>query len=193
MGHVVVADEQTEGRGRFGRTWLSPRGGLYATFVVANHPMLAIDSGLSVLQALERFGVEARLKWPNDLIVNGRKLAGILIETAEEAALVGVGVNLVEAPLETAVSVQAVGGDVRRGDLIVAIGERLGEGLASGDAFRAYREKLHTLGRSVKVKMAGGEVVEGTAVDVDSKGRLLVETRTGHRTISSGECFHLGS
>jgi len=192
-GHVLVADEQTEGRGRFGRTWASPVGGLYATFVVPRRPMLPIASGLGLLRALDRFGVKAGLKWPNDLIVDDKKLAGILIETAGEVALIGIGVNLVEAPLETAVSVRAAGGDVRRGELVVAIGEELERCAASEECLRAYRESLLTLGRAVRVAAEGGETVEGTAVDVDAEGRLLVETRAGVRTIPSGECVHLRS
>ncbi len=192
-GHVVVADEQTEGRGRFGRTWSSPAGGLYATFIVPCHPMLQVASGVCVLRALDRLGVKAGLKWPNDLIVGGKKLAGILIETAGEVSLIGIGVNLVATPLETAASVRAAGGEIRRGELVVAIGEELGKSRGSEESLRAYRENLLTLGRSVRVALEGGEAVEGTAVDVDAEGRLVVETRAGVRTISSGECVHLRS
>ena len=81
-GHVVVADEQRAGRGRFGRDWLSPTGGLYATFLLEGDPAIAVASGVAVAQALTRLGVDARLKWPNDVLVEGRKLGGILIETA---------------------------------------------------------------------------------------------------------------
>jgi len=190
---VFVADEQTEGRGRFGRTWLSPVGGLYATFVVPWRPMLPIASGLAVLRALDRFGVKAALKWPNDLIVDGKKLAGILIESAGDVALIGIGVNLVEAPLETAVSVRGAGGDVRRGELVVVIGEELDRCAALEESLRVYREELLTLGQPVRVTVEGGETIEGTAADVDAEGRLLVETQAGLRTISSGECAHLRS
>lgn len=190
-GHVVVADEQTEGRGRFGRAWTSPVGGLYATFIVSHRPMLSVASGVCLLRALARFGVKAGLKWPNDLLVDGRKLAGILIETAGEFALIGIGVNLVEAPLETATSVRAAGPAVRRGDLIVAIGEELDESPASEEVLRAYRESLLTLGRPVEVTLEDGGSIEGTAVDIDPEGRLLVETRAGVRAIPSGECVHL--
>lgn len=192
-GHVVVADEQTEGRGRFGRAWLSPAGGLYATFIVARDPAIQLLSGVAVLRALARFGVDARLKWPNDLVIDGRKLAGILIEIVGDVALIGIGVNLREAPLETATSVRAVGGTARRGELIVAIWEEMGDAEASVDVLTPYREHLTTLGRAVRVTLEGGETIEGTAVNVDVEGRLLVETGSGVRTISSGECTHLRS
>lgn len=192
-GHVVVVDEQTEGRGRFGREWLSPVGGLYATFIVAWHDLIPLLSGIAVLRALARFEVDVRLKWPNDLVIGGRKLAGILIETAGDTALVGIGVNLREAPLETATSVRDVGGTARRGELIVAIWEEMSEAEASEDVLTSYREHLTTLGRPVRVTLEGGETIEGTAVDVDREGRLLVETAAGIRAISSGECTHLCS
>jgi BirA family biotin operon repressor/biotin-[acetyl-CoA-carboxylase] ligase len=192
-GHVVVADEQSEGRGRFGRSWLSPAGGLYATFVVASHPLIPLISGVAVLRALARFGVDAHLKWPNDIVVDGGKLAGTLIETAASVALVGIGINLEEAPLETATSVRAAGGTARRGELIVAIWEEMAKAEASEDILPAYRERLATLGEEVGVVLESGEAIEGTAMDVDVDGRLLVRTATGTRVISSGECTHLRS
>ena len=192
-GHVVVAAEQTEGRGRFGRAWLSPAGGLYATFIVARYPAVPLVSGVAVLRALARFGVDACLKWPNDLVIDGRKLAGILIETVGDVALIGIGVNLEEAPLETATSIRDVGGSARRGELIVAIWEEMSEAGELENVLRWYREHLTTLRRAVKVTLEGGETIEGTAVDVDSEGRLLVETASGVRAVSSGECTHLRS
>ena len=156
-GHVVVADHQTEGRGRFGRSWLSPVGGLYATFIVARHAMIPLISGVAVLRALARFGVNARFKWPNDLVVDGRKLAGVLIETVGDAALVGIGINLADAPLETATSALAVGADVRRGGLIVAIWEEMSRLVESNDVLTSYREDLTTLGRQVVVALEGGD------------------------------------
>lgn len=192
-GHVIVADEQREGRGRFGRAWLSAVGGLYATFIVARHELIPLLSGIAVLRALARFGVDVRLKWPNDVVVDGLKLAGILIETAGDAALVGIGINLAEAPLETVTSLRAVGGTARRGELIVAIWEEMSEAEASEDVLRSYREHLTTLGRPVRMTLEGGETIEGTAVNVDAEGRLLVETASGVRAISSGECTHLRS
>jgi BirA family biotin operon repressor/biotin-[acetyl-CoA-carboxylase] ligase len=189
----MVADEQTAGRGRFGRAWLSPAGGLYATFIVARHPAIQLVSGVAVLRALARFGIDVRLKWPNDLVIDGRKLAGILVELAGDVALIGIGVNLEEAPLETATSLRAVGAATRRGELIVAMWEELGRAVASEDVLTTYRERLTTLGRPVVVALEGGEAVEGKAVDVDVQGRLLVETASGVRAISSGECTHLRS
>jgi BirA family biotin operon repressor/biotin-[acetyl-CoA-carboxylase] ligase len=193
-GHVIVADEQSEGRGRFGREWLSPAGGLHATYITVGRPLISPISGVAVVRALARFGVEAHLKWPNDVIADGTKLAGILIETFGDVALVGIGVNLEEPPLQTATSVRAVGGTARRGELVVAIWEEMREAEASEDILTAYREHLETLGRQVKLTLENeAQAIEGTAVDVDGDGRLLVQTAAGTHTISSGECIHLRS
>jgi BirA family biotin operon repressor/biotin-[acetyl-CoA-carboxylase] ligase len=189
----MVADEQTAGRGRFGRAWLSPAGGLYATFIVARHPAIQLVGGVAVLRALARFGVDARLKWPNDLVIDGRKLAGILVERVGDVALIGIGVNLEEAPLETATSLRDVGRTARRGEMIVAMWEEMSSAATSEDVLTTYRERLTTLGRPVVVALEGGEMVQGNAVDVDAEGRLLVETALGIRVITSGECTHLRS
>ena len=190
-GVVVVADEQTNGRGRFGRIWLSPIGGLYATYFVDRHPVISLRVGVAVTKALARHGVEADLKWPNDVLIGVRKLAGVLIETHADVAFVGIGLNMAEAPLETAICLQEIGCSVRRGELMVAIGEELGIARTEDEIVDAYKERLSTLGRTVRVSMEDGTLIEGTAVDVDADGRLIVSTKEGRRTIASGECQHL--
>jgi len=189
-GDVIVADHQTAGRGRFGRTWLSPTGGLYATFLVPSSPKIAVLAAVAVLRACARFDVEVALKWPNDVVVDDRKLAGILIETAGDLALVGIGLNLDQAPLPTATSLRKLGHSVRRSELVDAVAQDLQA--ADDDALLGdYRRGLSTLGRTVTVAMESGETVSGRAVSVDDEGRLIVETRDGPRTLSTGECTHL--
>jgi len=190
VGHVVVADVQTGGRGRFGRDWISPSGGLYATFLVALHPQIAILSGVGVLRALAGFGIDAGLKWPNDLVVGEKKLGGILIEPVDEVALVGVGVNLHDAPLETATSSRALGKVVRRGELLLAIGEELLT-TSRKDLSSVYRDHVITLGRRVRIVRADGEAIEGTAADIDGEGRLFVRTPSGLQLLASGDCIHV--
>jgi len=190
-GHVIVADAQEAGRGRFGRIWLSPVGGLYATFLVKQDPRLPLAAGVAVVEALARFGVSARLKWPNDALIAGLKVAGLLIETVEGLALLGIGINLEAAPLDTATSLRAAGGSVRRGELLIALGDTLAAAIDADDLVAAYRKYLDTLGRPVRVFMGDGTVIEGTAVDIDDDGQLVLETDSGLRVIPSGECHHL--
>ncbi|MCK5828204.1 biotin--[acetyl-CoA-carboxylase] ligase, partial [Candidatus Bipolaricaulota bacterium] len=105
MGDAVVADEQTTGQGRFGRSWISPRGGLYATIILPSGPLLSLKAGLALVRALRRAGVSAGLKWPNDVLVEDRKIAGVLVEAAEEHSLVGIGLNLISSPLDSSTCV----------------------------------------------------------------------------------------
>ncbi len=189
-GTILVADEQTAGRGRFGRSWLSPRGGLYASFIVGARREIAMIAGVAALAGLSEIGVTASLKWPNDVVVEDGKLGGILVETIGKRALVGIGINVQDAPLPGAVSLRQLGVPLRRGDLVVAIGRSL-ERLEPTDALRVYRRRLITLGRAVRIQLENGEAVEGTACDIDSEGRLLIDTASGIHVVSSGECAHL--
>jgi len=191
---VIVADEQADGRGRHGRVWLSPRGGLYATYVVSPHPQIAVVAGLAVHRSLHQFGARAALKWPNDLLIEGRKLAGILIESleTEKLVLVGVGVNLEEAPLETAISLRAADGNVGRGELVATIGRGLQFLATEEDLLSKYRATLSTLGRAVRVDLGENRPpVEGKAIDVDPAGQLIVRTIDGDHVVSAGDCIHL--
>ncbi len=191
VGHVVVADEQAAGRGRHGRLWLSPTGGLYATFIVPHDRLIALRAGLAASRALEAVSVPVRLRWPNDLVVGEKKLGGILIETAHDLALVGVGINLVESPIDGATSLRDAGVCGHRDALVRAIYDELVRPETGGDVLAAYCERSATIGRTVRVDCGQGRAVLGRAVDVDSLGRLVVATADGRVTIASGDCLHL--
>ncbi|MEN6369454.1 MAG: biotin--[acetyl-CoA-carboxylase] ligase [Thermotogota bacterium] len=191
LGHVVVADEQTAGRGRFGRLWASPSGGLYATFLISSAPGIALFAGVAAARALERLGVAVGLKWPNDIFVDGKKLAGILIEADRDLALVGVGINIDEPFVEGATSLWRIGVNVRRGELLLALLDEINTPADPGDVLAAYRARSVTVGRRVKVLGRAGELVEGRAVDIDVEGQLVVETSAGTLHVSSGDCVHL--
>jgi BirA family transcriptional regulator, biotin operon repressor / biotin---[acetyl-CoA-carboxylase] ligase len=212
---ALVAEHQLAGRGRFDRTWTSPpRAGL--TFSVLLRPSVPMSdwgwlpllAGMALLEAVSTAtGLETGLKWPNDLLVaDGRKLAGILAQTAGPVVVVGIGLNVStaeqELPVETATSLLLAGaGAVDRSVLLVEILRRLdaryaqwsdcgGDAAACGLA-AAYRSACTTLGRGVHVRLAGDEVVEGTAVDVDDLGRLLVRTASGDQPIGAGDVEHV--
>ncbi|MBU2564874.1 MAG: biotin--[acetyl-CoA-carboxylase] ligase, partial [Candidatus Thermoplasmatota archaeon] len=103
---VVVADEQTKGKGRMGREWLSPIGGLYLSVVTKKNPMLPLISGVAVACSLKNFGLSTEIKWPNDVMVGDKKISGILIECFNDSCVVGVGVNINKPPLKTATSIK---------------------------------------------------------------------------------------
>jgi len=191
-GHIVMADSQTGGRGRYGRAWLSPHGGLYATIILIPRPLITIASGLAVSRALDVFDVHTLLKWPNDIEHEGRKLAGVLIERTSEYMLVGIGVNLDAEPLPTATSTHRAGADIRRGDLLLAIWQHLEGGESGGDLLVSYRQRSATLGRRVRVTAENERTIEGLAVDVDEAGHLLVDVGGHIETMVSGSCEHIG-
>jgi len=190
VGDIVVADQQTDGRGRFGRVWTSPPGGLYATFIVPSDRLLALRAGLAAARALEALGAAVRLKWPNDLVVGERKLGGILIEANADVARVGIGINLTTSPLGDATSLLDLGVRADRDTLVRAIHSELMAQESEAGILDSYRARSATLGRSVRVDAGAGRTLDGRAVGIDALGRLLVETRDGVDAVSSGDCLH---
>lgn len=216
-GVVLVADHQTAGRGRLGRTWQAPPRAALLVTVLLRPTVLVVDSvtmavGLAMAEAVEATtGVHARLKWPNDLVVDDRKLAGILAEAdwrdsdGGVAVAVGVGVNCnwpddVPDDLRDRLVAcnQLTGAAVDREALLVEFLRRLDERysalLETSDrtALRAdWRARSATLGRRVRVE-AGGHDIEGVAVDVTDAGHLVVDADDGHeRTFAVGDVTHL--
>jgi len=192
-GDIVLANEQTAGRGRFGRTWISPNGGLYATVILPDTPLLSLKAGLAVVRALRSVGLDAGLKWPNDVMMEDRKIAGVLVETDGDRSLVGIGLNLASAPLETATCVaRHVDAPLDRDEWARTIAGALFELSAEESVLDEYRGVCLTLGSPVRIDGIGKDPpVEGIAADIDDSGRLVVQTTKGKRTVSSGECLHL--
>jgi BirA family biotin operon repressor/biotin-[acetyl-CoA-carboxylase] ligase len=215
-GTVVVAESQTAGRGRLGRVWCSPPGaGLYLSVVLrprglasdsAQHAsLLTIAAGVAVAEGVQAAtGLEADLKWPNDLVVENRKLAGILTEavirTGElEFAVVGIGVNLREGAYppdvaRRATSIEAeLNRHIDRGQLVVeilaALSTRYGHlCVGSFDAIlTAWRSRARTLSGSPVEWDLAGAVVRGRAVDIDVDGALLVRVGERIERIVAGE------
>ena len=208
---AVVADEQTGGRGRLDRSWASPSGGLWCSLVLqpslpaAHSPLVTLAAGVAVVDACRAAGVEATLKWPNDVLVGddgdrgGRKLAGILTEMEGEAdrvswLLVGIGLNAnidaAELP-EDATSLRAEVGNIDRRRLVQTVLESLSDLVADGErVIEQWRAYSSTLGRHVRVE-THRDTVEGRAVDVRFPGALVVETATGEQVVHAGDCEHL--
>jgi BirA family biotin operon repressor/biotin-[acetyl-CoA-carboxylase] ligase len=225
-GQVLIAEAQTAGRGRLGRSWQSvPEDSL--TFSVLLRPAsvpaerrgwLTLLAGLAVASAVRDVSkFEAGLKWPNDVLIGDRKLAGILAEQTPDAAVVviGIGVNvttpdtaLVSLPSSPAAapatSLLVEGARVSREDVLIGILTHLeswyiafcgdpdpvGTGLLA-----AYREHSATLGRAVRAELPGGQVVSGIAADLDPSGRLLISEKPDNPLvpISAGDVIHVRS
>ncbi len=187
---VVVAEHQAAGRGRLDRTWVSPpRAGLTMSVLLrpqlppAQWPWLPLLTGLAVAGALrEHAEVDAVLKWPNDVLVGGRKLCGVLAEVSPpDAVVVGLGLNVStradELPTDGATSLaleQAATTD--RDTLLRAVLRALGRELADPIGGRdRYRELCSTVGQRVRVELPGRAALEGAATAVDDAGRLVVD------------------
>jgi BirA family transcriptional regulator, biotin operon repressor / biotin---[acetyl-CoA-carboxylase] ligase len=207
-GTVVTADEQTAGRGRQGRTWTAAPGSalLFSAIVRPldkRHPLLPLAVPLAVCETAERLrpGVECKVKWPNDIHLEGRKLAGILIEARpqEEWAVLGIGLNLTiaedEFPEElrdTATSLFA-DGDAPSGvaaSARVALSEALERWIEAdtGTILAAWRERDTLLGREVSWERGSG-VAEG----IDERGYLLVRLADGELVALGAGDVHLTS
>ncbi|HEX6350690.1 MAG TPA: biotin--[acetyl-CoA-carboxylase] ligase [Candidatus Dormibacteraeota bacterium] len=180
IGSAVVADHQQAGRGRLGRRWEAPPGtALLASFVLRYHPLAPLAAGVA---AAEACGPSVRLKWPNDLLLRGRKLGGILVEAAGHRCLVGIGINLAWAPAGAARL------DAERDELLDALSDALQRwwSVPSEEVLAAWRQRSDTLGRRVRVEL-GAEAVEGIADDVAPDGSLIV----GGRALAAGDVTHL--
>jgi BirA family biotin operon repressor/biotin-[acetyl-CoA-carboxylase] ligase len=209
-GTVVTAAEQTAGRGRQGRTWTAPPGGalLYSAVVrplAPRHVLLPLAVPLAVCETAEelRPEVECKVKWPNDVHLEGRKLAGVLIEARPQDgwAVLGVGLNLTisrdEFPpdlRDSAVSLRPegqkspIGRQATRGSELTALNGRLERWLAAeeDEVLAAWRERDALLGR--EVNWEGGS---GVADGVDERGFLLVRVADGDRVALGAGEVHL--
>lgn len=190
-GTAVVAEAQTAGRGRAGRAWASPAGGLYVSVVVRpampaeRWPLLPLAAGVATLDALATYARGLRLKWPNDVVVpradGAPKVAGVLVEAhAPRYAVVGVGANVTSAPVPEATSLAALGAtvDVDRlaRELLACLETRYAE-LERGDAAgvrRAWEARAGMLGARVKAEGA-----EGVAVRLAESGALVLRVDDG--------------
>lgn len=218
-GTLVLAAVQTGGRGRLGRSWGSPEGGLWMSLVLRPRVDASLASrftqtaAVGVAKALWETGVEARIKWPNDLLAGGKKICGILAESSAENArppaggrrldyvVLGVGMNAnldpgdLEVPDREVTTIRSeLGRDVNLLDLLRALLSNLdfefGRIEDFGSVLEDWRSLNCTLGEKVRVQRLG-EVLEGRAVDLSGEGALLLATRGGIVELFEGEIEHL--
>lgn len=211
-GTVVLAEEQTEGRGRNGRSFLSPPGGVYLSVVLrpdippAAATRFTLLTAVALSEALEESaGLAPRIKWPNDILLPDGKVAGILMELAGredhvEFIVAGLGINVLSAPAGVA-AVAVVEHAVRpvtRADVARAVLHRLDANYslyAEGkwlSILSAWRDRCATLGQAVRVQTTQ-RVIEGQAVDVTEDGALLVQAGADTEVILAGDVEHLRS
>lgn len=200
QGTVVVADEQTAGRGRMRRVWLSPKGGNLALSVllyptIAELPRLFIIASLAVARSIEKVtGLKPAIKWPNDVLLNGKKVCGILIESelrgnAVGWAIVGIGINVSLSPasfpeiasIATSLSTE-LGSPVSGISLLQQVLEELEAlylALRRGEpVHQEWQQRLETLGRHIQVKI-GDALESGYAESVADDGSLLLRRPDG--------------
>ncbi|MFG1930524.1 biotin--[acetyl-CoA-carboxylase] ligase [Mycobacterium sp. NPDC048908] len=213
-GAVLIAEHQTAGRGRSGRVWTSPGAQLTMSVGVDGGGVppdgwgwLPLATGVAVVAAVAAVaGVEAGLKWPNDVLAGGRKLAGILTEVAaaQRFIVVGIGVNVTlrddEVPDAEATSLSGLGvAAPDRTRLTAALLRELGgridrwQAAAGADAglIAEYRARSVTIGSTVRAILPGGRDVVGVAQSIDEQGRLHINSDAGTVAVSAGDIVHL--
>jgi BirA family biotin operon repressor/biotin-[acetyl-CoA-carboxylase] ligase len=213
-GLVATAEYQSSGRGRLGRTWTTPPRSALLTSVLlrptavpaVRWPWLGLLVSLAVTSAVRRVAeVPALVKWPNDVLIEDRKLAGILLERVEgPAAIVGMGLNVTlradERPHPAATSLALEGAATTDRVTVLAavlreLATRYQEWVAAaGDPaviLPDYQELSATIGRSVRVELPDGKFLEGKATGLDADGRLVVDAADGPHSLAAGDVTHL--
>ncbi len=215
-GTVVIAESQTGGRGRLGRKWLSPEGGVWLSIILKPGiqpqyaPRITLLAGVSVAKTIRSFGLAAKIKWPNDVLINGKKVCGILTEIEAEMdmidyCVVGIGIDanvdtesFPEDFRESSTSLKKeLGKDINRVEFVQKL-------LLEFDALylkfqkeefssilEEWRNMSATIGEYVKITTQT-RTIYGEAIGVDNEGALILETGEGHlEKIVAGNCEHL--
>ena len=217
-GTIVIARTQTAGRGRKDRPWLSPVGGLYFSIILKpplgdeNTPLLGLLCACAVRRALHTLGVNVQVKWPNDILVEDRKIAGILseavsIDNETIGIVIGIGVNqncpISEMPSglqwPTASIIDELGKETSNESLLCDIVNEIDSLLMVvkiNSSFSAiveeWRKTSSTLGKPVRIR-EDGKITDGIARDIGEDGSLLVETDEGLVSVLLGDVHHLRS
>ena len=203
-GTVIHADEQQSGRGRFGRVWFSPPGNLYVSILLrldipasrgAELGFLAALSVADTVDALLPKQTRASLKWPNDVLVNGGKISGILVEQHEGVHLIGIGLNILEAPRNAPYKVSTLVGsggvatvDGARDILLDRLAAWLNDWKDGGFAplRAAWLARGHAPGTILRAGL-GGRLEEGAFAGLDEDGALLLDTAEGRKRIVAAD------
>lgn len=214
----IMAREQSQGRGRRGRDWISGNGNLFATLLfskpvpVSEAARYSFHAALAVADTFRIVAPDASIsvKWPNDVLLNGRKASGILLEALGDAQAgrlglaLGVGMNLASTPEVTDAHISPTSVAVETGDapppedVLVLLARRLDHWLTTdaSDGFapvrEAWRARAIGIGQQISVRLPGSTLA-GVFTDVDADGLLVLETTCGRQTIAAGDVFFPGS
>ncbi len=211
-GTLVIADKQTNGKGRLGKSWYSPEEGLWFSIILkpnntlhnARYQLLSLLAGVAVCEAMSELGVRAKVKWPNDILINGKKVAGILAEFVDGIVILGMGINLniKEFPEEikpTATSLLLKKGRAfDRKEVLNRVLKKIKEKYELFVEARSpyphkkllqeWRSYSDTFGKRISVNTPTG-VLQGEMIDIDSDGALLLKVPSGNiEKIFAGEC-----
>ncbi|MBN2621033.1 biotin--[acetyl-CoA-carboxylase] ligase [candidate division WOR-3 bacterium] len=203
-GTVVLADAQTEGKGRFGKQWYSPEGGLWMSAILhpSNPTLIPIAAAVAVCEALHINGILPGIKWPNDIILNGKKIAGILVEIIDEWIVVGIGLNLnirkfPEELVDTASSVfLETKKHLEKKMVFDHICKHLDDSYImlqnnqGAELLTKWRHYTILLGQKVTIEM-GDTVIHGKVLDISSDGALVVMNSDGKIQRVPGGVCHL--
>lgn len=215
MSHlsVLLTDNQTAGHGRLGRSWTAAPGASLAVSVLLRRlpqpdarGWIPLAAGVAMADAIAEQlpDHEVAVKWPNDVLVDGRKICGILAQATQDAVIVGTGVNTAmtesQLPVPTATSFAVLGVEADADELLAsylrALDELVADLAAAGDAVSsglhaAASGRCATIGLGVRVSLPGDSVLVGTATALDADGRLLVLAGGAERPISAGDVVHV--
>ena len=203
---MIIAREQRAGRGREGRSWVSPRNaGIWATLLTTcsnqRLALLPLEMSLCVSRYLESMGLTPRIKWPNDILIGDRKIAGILIEARSSATgahvAIGVGINLTGAsPHEGGITAEEAGATGEQIDEAIlawcrAADRMLAEERGSAEIIREWSERSSLQTGDRVASLVGGRSVEGSWQGIDSHGHARITTADGERKVAAGEIVAL--
>jgi BirA family biotin operon repressor/biotin-[acetyl-CoA-carboxylase] ligase len=192
-GSVVLADEQTAGQGRHGHSWHSAAGsGIYCSLVLKPAPVLTLALGLATVEAITRVtGLACDLRWPNDVMLGGKKAAGVLVQLADGAAIAGIGINVNQTAFPPELAAEATslrlqtGQEARPTDILIALLPAV-DGFVKEDQDTILRLFAHAssyaAGRRVTVHQPDG-IIEGTTAGLDPSGFLIVRKDDGTDTL----------
>jgi BirA family transcriptional regulator, biotin operon repressor / biotin---[acetyl-CoA-carboxylase] ligase len=208
---VILAEEQTAGRGRGDRAWESARGlGLWLTMVHRSvrgrdeWPALTLASAVALCKTIETAGLEPRTRWPNDVLLSGRKVAGVLADTEGDAILIGIGLNLLHRAddfspqlrgIATSVALEALEAGTPQPDREALLVQLLGhlerlfqefERSGPSAAVPAFWTRCIDRSKGIAIRLPSATLVEGRAVGLGEIGQLLVETPRGTIAVTSG-------